>query len=325
MISKDIHQAAHLLYNDAIIAIPTETVYGLAGNIFSEKAIRSIFDLKKRPLSNPLIVHISNTHQLEGLVTEVPALAKKLMDKFWPGPLTLVLPKKDIVPNFVTGGKETVAVRMPNHKQTLKLLNLLPFPLAAPSANPFGSISPTEANHVSEYFGASIPFILEGGNCQKGIESTIIGFEDDVPVLYRLGSIALEDIENEIGPVNIKNFEENKPMAPGMMAKHYAPKTPTITTHKITEAIDFYKEKKIGLLLFNKTIESENIKHQEVLSFNSDLAEAASNLYAAMHRLDRLNLDIIIAEKFPESKLGRSINDRLKRATASANTAYIFN
>lgn len=325
MISKDIYQAAHLVQNDAVIAIPTETVYGLAGNIFSEKAIRSIFNLKKRPLSNPLIVHIGNTNQLEDLVTEVPVLARKLMDKFWPGPLTLVLPKKDIVPDFVTGGKDTVAVRIPNHKQTLKLLNLLSFPLAAPSANPFGSISPTEASHVAEYFGASIPLILEGGICQKGIESTIIGFEDDIPVLYRLGSIALEDIENEIGPINIKNFEEHKPMAPGMMTKHYAPKTPTIAIHDISDAINFYRGKKIGLLLFNKTIDSENIKHQEVLSFNSDLAEAASNLYAAMHRLDRLNLDIIIAEKFPENQLGRSINDRLKRATASANTASVFN
>ena len=324
MISRDIYQAAHLLHNDAIIAIPTETVYGLAGNIFSEKAIRSIFDLKKRPLSNPLIVHIGDASQLKSLVTEVPVSAKKLMDKFWPGSLTLVLPKKDAVPNYVTGGKDTVAIRMPNHEQTLKLLNLLSFPLAAPSANPFGSISPTSASHVADYFGESIPLILDGGNCQNGIESTIIGFEDDVPVLYRLGSISLEDIENEIGPVKIKNFEENKPMAPGMMAKHYAPKTLTLTTDDITETINLYKGKKIGLLLFKETVNTNNVAHQEVLSSTGDLAEAASNLYAVMHKLDRLNLDVIIAERFPDNYQGRSINDRLKRATASDKTNYIF-
>ena len=315
MLSTDIHLAAHLLNDDAVIAIPTETVYGLAGNIFSEKAIQSIFDLKKRPLSNPLIVHIGDTNQLEDLVAEIPLLAKKLMDKFWPGSLTLVLPKKVAVPNYVTGGKDTVAIRMPNHEQTLKLLKLLSFPLAAPSANPYGSISPTKANHVADYFGESIPLILDGGSCQKGIESTIIGFENNNPVLYRLGSITLEDIEHEIGPVKIKNFEKHKPMAPGMTAKHYAPKTLTVATDKVTDAVAFYKGKKIGLLLFKEAFYSENIAHQEVLSLNSDLVEAASNLYAAMHRLDNLGLDIIVAEKFPENQLGRSINDRLKRAT----------
>lgn len=319
MISNDIHQAAHLVKNNEIIAIPTETVYGLAGNIYSEKAIRSIFELKKRPLINPLIVHIGSASQLENLVLEVPELAKKLMNKFWPGSLTLVLPKKNTVPDFVTGGKNTVAIRMPNHGQTLKLLNLLPFPLAAPSANPFGSISPTSANHVANYFENQIPMILDGGNCQNGIESTIIGFENELPVLYRLGSVSLEDIEKEIGFIRIKNFEENKPMAPGMMKSHYSPKTPTISAPEITDAIDFYKGKKIGLLLFNQTVTGENIVHQEVLSFNSDLTEAASNLYAAMHRLDALNLDVIITEKFPDTRLGRAINDRLKRATASKN------
>jgi len=230
MISTGIERAVHLLRNEEIIAIPTETVYGLAGNIFSEKAIKKIFDLKNRPLVNPLIVHIGSTNQLEDLVVEIPELANKLIDKFWPGSLTLVLKKKDSVPSFITGGKETVAIRMPNHEQTLKLLNHLPFPLAAPSANPFGSISPTSATHVYDYFGDSIPLILEGGDCQNGIESTIIGFENNNPVLYRLGSIAIEDIENEIGPIIIKNKEESKPIAPGMMAQHYARKTQTIST-----------------------------------------------------------------------------------------------
>jgi L-threonylcarbamoyladenylate synthase len=319
MISTDIYQAAHLLKNDAIIAIPTETVYGLAGNIYSEKAIKSIFELKKRPLINPLIVHIGTINQLDDLVLEVPELAKNLADKFWPGPLTLVLPKKKSVPDFVTGGKDTVAIRMPNHKQALGLLKLLSFPLAAPSANPFSSISPTSAAHVANYFENDIQLILDGGNCQNGIESTIIGFENDIPVLYRLGSISVEDLEGEIGPINIKNFEENKPTAPGMMARHYAPKTLTVIASEITDAIEFYSGKKIGLLLFKEAINDQNIVHQEILSIEGNLNEAASNLYAAMHRLDALNLDVIIAKKFPDNELGRAINDRLKRATASKN------
>ncbi len=325
MVSKDIYLAAQLVYNEEIIAIPTETVYGLAGNIYSEKAIRSIFDLKKRPLINPLIVHIGSKDQLEDLTTEIPDLAKKLIDKFWPGSLTLVLKKKETVPNFVTGGKNTVAVRMPNHPITLKLLDLLPFPLAAPSANPFGSISPTSASHVATYFDKKIPMVLDGGSCQNGIESTIIGFENNLPVLYRLGAIAIEEIENEIGPVSIKNFEEQNPSAPGMMAKHYAPETETLVVSNIHDGINYYRGKKIGLLLFNSKISDDSIMHQEVLSLNGDLKEAASHLYAALHRLDALNLDVIIAEKFPDNQLGRAINDRLKRAAASKNNLNIVN
>ncbi len=324
MISKDIIKAAQLLENNEIVAIPTETVYGLAGNIYSEKAIRSIFELKKRPLLNPLIVHIGSLKQLEELTPEVPDLAKKLIDKFWPGSLTLVLKKKDAVPDIISAGKDTVAIRMPNHEQTLQLLNLLPFPLAAPSANPFGSISPTCALHVAAYFDATIPMILDGGNCQNGLESTIIGFENEVPILYRLGSISLEEIENEIGPVLVKNFEEQHPNAPGMMARHYAPKTTTKVTNNVIDVIRMNSDKKIGLLLFNTKVNEDTIIHQEILSLSNNLKEAASNLYAALHRLDALNLDLIIAEQFPENELGRAINDRLKRAAHSGNLTKIL-
>lgn len=315
MISNDIYQAAHLLNNDAIVAIPTETVYGLAGNIYSEKAIRTIFELKNRPLVNPLIVHIGVKSQVEDLTVELPEIAKKLMDKFWPGSLTLVLKKKTTIPDLITGGKNTVAVRMPNHSLTLKLLNLLPFPLAAPSANPFGCISPTSALHVAGYFDEKIPMVLDGGMCQNGIESTIIGFENEIPVLYRLGSIAIEEIENEVGSIIIKNFEEQNPNAPGMMARHYAPQTITVLTSHVKDAIHLHQGKRIGLLLFSSKINNENVVHQEILSNKENLKEAASNLYAAMHRLDGLQLDVIIAEKFPDNQMGRAINDRLKRAS----------
>lgn len=319
MISKDINRAAELLCNEEIVAIPTETVYGLAGNIFSEKSIKSIFELKKRPTKNPLIVHIGSKNQLIDLTTEIPDAARKLIDKFWPGSLTLVLKKREVISDLITGGKDTVAVRMPHHEQTLKLLELLPFPLAAPSANPFGSISPTSADHVANYFHLTIPMILDGGICENGIESTIIGFENEVPVLYRLGAISLEEIENEIGPVTIKNFEEQNPNAPGMLKRHYAPKTSTIVTDNLYQTLNCNQGKKIGLLTLNSKIDNATIFHHEILSPTSNLKEAATNLYAALHRLDNLELDIIITEEFPNNQLGRAINDRLKRATQSKN------
>lgn len=319
MISKDIYQAAHFLFKDEVVAIPTETVYGLAANIYSEKAVKKVFELKNRPLVNPLIVHIGSKNQLDDLTENVPELAEKLINKFWPGSLTLVLKKKSKVPDFVTGGKETVAIRMPNHEKTLQLLNLISFPLAAPSANPFGSISPTSSHHVADYFDHSIPMILDGGICQNGIESTIIGFENELPVLYRLGSIAVEELEKEIGPISVKNFEENKTIAPGMMNRHYAPDTITIVSNNIAETITLYKGKKIGLLLFSSEIKNVDIAHQEVLSPRADLKEAAAHLYAALHRLDALNLDVIITEQFPGEQLGRAINDRLKRASHPIN------
>lgn len=315
MISKDIYQAAHLLYQEEIVAIPTETVYGLAANIYSEKAIRKIFELKNRPLTNPLIVHIGSKNQLEELTDNIPELAEKLMGKFWPGSLTLVLNKKEKVPDFVTGGKETVAIRMPNHKKTLQLLNLLPFPLAAPSANPFGCISPSSASHVANYFDRRIPFIIDGGICENGLESTIIGFENDTPVLYRLGSITIEEIENEIGPIKIKKGGDNETTAPGMMNKHYAPETLTVVTSNISEAIYLHKGKRIGLLVFNQKNTDPDIIHQEVLSPKGDLKEAGANLYTSLHRLDAMNLEVIISEKFPEEQWGKTINDRLKRAS----------
>ena len=209
LISKDISKAVDILNQEELVAIPTETVYGLAGNIYSEKAIKAIFEMKKRPFFNPLIVHIHSLDQLEDLVLEIPEKARTLANKFWPGSLTMVMKKKAIVPDLITAGKDSVAVRIPDHPVALELLKLLNFPLAAPSANPFGSISPTNAFHVADYFQNVLPMVLEGGDCRNGIESTIIGFENDEPVLYRLGSISLESIENVVGKIKVKNKKRN--------------------------------------------------------------------------------------------------------------------
>jgi L-threonylcarbamoyladenylate synthase len=315
IISTDISKAVAILNNEELVAIPTETVYGLAGNIFSEKAIQLIFETKKRPFFNPLIVHIPSVELLPTIVSYIPEKAQRLADAFWPGPLTLVLPKQSTIPDLITAGKDTVAVRIPNHPVALELLNALDFPLAAPSANPFGSISPTTAKHVENYFKDDIKMVLDGGACQRGIESTIIGFEGDEPVIYRLGSTSIEAIEAVVGPIQIKNKKEVAPDAPGMLERHYAPKTQTILVDKLSEAIQKHTDKRIGVLALNKPIDHEAIVFQIVLSKSTDLQEAASKLYDALHQLDKKDLDIIIAERFPDFGLGKSINDRLTRAT----------
>ena len=314
IISKDIQKAIALLENEELVAIPTETVYGLAGNIFSEKAIKSIFDTKKRPFFNPLIVHISSVDELETIVSEVPEKARILANTFWPGSLTLVLKKQKYIPDLITGGKDTVAVRVPNHPVTLELLELLSFPLAAPSANPFNQISPTKPAHVERYFKNELKMVLDGGACTNGIESTIIGFENGEPIIYRLGALSLEDIEAVVGKVEIKNKKEESPDAPGMLDKHYSPSTFTVLTTDITSEIKKYPTKKIGVLAYNSTFKTDEIITEIILSKTSDLHEAASKLYDALHELDHLNLDVIIAEKLPETGLGTSMNDRLERA-----------
>lgn len=321
---SQLKQAIALLNNDEVIAIPTETVYGLAGNVYSEKAIRKIFELKNRPLFNPLIVHIKSLAYLENVAIDIPEAALKLAETFFPGALTLVLKKQKTIPDSVTAGKNTVAIRVPNHPITLSLLEQLDFPLAAPSANPFGAISPTSAEHVKAYFKNKLPLILDGGICEKGLESTIIGFQNNEPVLYRHGAISVEEIENVVGKLKIVTKSKTIPDAPGMLSKHYAPKTKFFFTNDVVEAIKKYSGKKIGLLLFDKRINDTTILHQEILSPTGNLRQAASKLYSALHRLDKCKLDIIIAKRFPDTELGKTINDRLERASNS-NKEISFN
>ncbi len=315
MIGNNIELAVDLLKKDEVVGFPTETVYGLAGNIYSEKAIQKIFDTKKRPSFNPLIVHIKGIEDLNKVAIDISETAKKLAAAFWPGPLTLLLQKHPSVPETITAGKQTVAVRIPNHPVALSLLNKLDFPLAAPSANPFGSISPTSALHVETYFGESIKMILDGGVCKAGLESTIVGFNGDEVIIYRLGAITKEDIENVIGEVSLFNKNENSPEAPGMLSRHYAPKSTLCLTSNVAVLISSFADKKIGLLLFDKEVENKLVTHQIILSASGNLKEAASKLYASLHELDKMGLDIIIAERFPDHGLGKTINDRLERGT----------
>ncbi|HNH60761.1 MAG TPA: L-threonylcarbamoyladenylate synthase, partial [Cyclobacteriaceae bacterium] len=219
----DIAKAVELLTHDELVAIPTETVYGLAGNALSRTAVTKIFSVKNRPQFDPLIVHVPNLDKANDYVAEIPEQAKKLADKFWPGPLTLLLKKKSIIPDLVTAGLDTVGIRCPDHSLTRQLLQALPFPLAAPSANPFGYVSPTKPEHVNEQLGTKIQYILDGGPCPIGIESTIVGFEDNVPVVYRMGGLSLEAIEETIGNVKLMTHSTSNPKAPGQLKSHYAP------------------------------------------------------------------------------------------------------
>jgi L-threonylcarbamoyladenylate synthase len=262
-----------------------------------------------------LIVHIKGIEDLEHVAQEIPQMAYELANSFWPGPLTLILKKQPQIPDLVTANYDTVAVRVPNHPIALKLLKHLDFPLVAPSANPFTSISPTSAQHVENYFGNQINMVLDGGECEAGIESTIIGFDNNKVIVYRLGALPLEEIEKVSGSVILLNKKEKQPIAPGMLLKHYAPKTDFILTQNVHEELVRYSDKKIGLLLFDSYLPHFDSKYQIVLSEESDLKVAASNLYNTMHQLDKLNLDIIIAERLPEYGLGVSVNDRLERAS----------
>ena len=320
MISTNIKEAVFHLNQDQIVGLPTETVYGLAGNAFSEKAIQSIFTTKKRPSFNPLIVHIKSLDDLPLVATDIPDLAWELAKAFWPGSLTLILPKQPHISDTITAGKPTVAVRVPKHPMALELLAKLDFPLVAPSANPFGSISPTKAIHVENYFGDQISLVLDGGSCEAGVESTIIGFEKEKVQLYRYGAVPLEAIEKITGKVTVFNKSENNPKAPGMLLKHYAPKTDFLLSRTLLEDIDWYADKKVGALLFHQPITNLPLDQQIVLASNGDFETAAARLYDAMHELDSRNFDIIIAERFPDYGLGCTINDRLERATHKTTT-----
>jgi L-threonylcarbamoyladenylate synthase len=320
MITNNIEIAHQELQKNNIVAIPTETVYGLAGNAYSEEAVLKIFELKKRPFFNPLIVHIQSIEYLHQVATSIPTSAIQLAEAFWPGPLTLVLKKKSHIPDLVTAGKDTVAVRVPNHSNTLALLQKLDFPLAAPSANPFGSISPTTAKHVYEYFKEDLSVILDGNICIRGIESSIVGFEGNQPVLYRHGSLSLDSLEAAVGKVVLRTNNEVNPSAPGMLKSHYAPKTSSYLTNNVNEMLKTFRDKKVGVLVFQASTFLNPPAQIEILSEIGNLEEAAKKLYSAMHRLDNCNLDVLIAERLPNRGLGTTINDRLEKAVKKNET-----
>lgn len=302
-------EAASLIRKGQVVAFPTETVYGLGANAFEAKAVTKIFEVKQRPYFDPLIVHIADFKDLEKLCRKVNKKARILAKKFWPGPLTLLLPKSKLIPEIVTASLETVAIRMPSHPVALKLIKEARVPIAAPSANLFGCLSPTTAQHVAEQIGKKIGLIIDGGKCPLGIESTVI--DPISKTVLRLGGLPLEEIEKVIGKVKISSFNQ-LPLSPGQLPHHYCPRTPL----KILENKNFNLPKgvKAGLLAFKPPKDKLSFKRIEVLSVSEDLQEAASNFFSSLHKLDKANLDIIYAQPLPEKGLGRAMMDRLRKA-----------
>jgi L-threonylcarbamoyladenylate synthase len=311
-ISSSIEEAAEFLNRSQLVAIPTETVYGLAANALDKAAVVEIFNAKQRPSFDPLIVHIGNKSDVALYARQIPANAQKLMDAFWPGPLTVVLPKQEIIPDEVTSGLDTVGIRMPDHPLTLQLLQQLNFPLAAPSANPFGYISPTTPQHVFAQLQNKIPMILDGGPCEVGVESTIVGFEGEVPVVYRLGGLTLEDIRNVCGEIKVEINSSSDPKAPGMLKSHYAPQKPLYLLKDI--ASDFSFDNSVAIIVFGD-YEVKGNEQVFNLSTNADYKEAAANLFSFLRMLDTdESVKEIFAHLLPSINLGLAINDRLNRA-----------
>jgi L-threonylcarbamoyladenylate synthase len=311
LIGTDTNHAAEVLSTGGILGIPTETVYGLAANAFDEQAVVKVFKAKNRPAFDPLITHIANHKALLPLVEHIPKKAQLLIDKFWPGPLTLVLPKTDQISDLISSGLTTAAFRMPRHKLLHELLAKLDFPIVAPSANPFGYVSPTTAQHVNQQLGEKIDYILDGGTSKIGVESTIVSFEEEKPTVLRLGGLSVEEIAALVGPVDIKISSSSKPSAPGMLISHYSP-SKTVISGNIEELLKKHKPDKIGILSYRKKYPSYP---NFVLSENASLDEAARNLFSALRWFETQDIDVVITEKVPDEGLGKAINDRLNRAS----------
>jgi len=306
----DVDRAAALLRGGGVVAFPTETVYGLGANAFDARAVARIFEIKARPAFDPLIVHVTGDAMLERVAAEVPQRARLLMERFWPGPLTIVLRKRAEVPELVTAGLPTVAVRVPAHPVARALIEAAATPLAAPSANPFGYLSPTRAEHVARMLGDRVDAIVDGGPTQHGLESTIVMLEPQ-PVLLRYGAVPVEEIEALIGPLARALSDELKPLAPGQLPQHYAPRTP-VRIIDDAQRVPAQERSDAALLAFRSA--APGYRMTRVLSPSGDLREAAAHLFEYLHELDASGAVRIDAERVPGNGVGAAILDRLERA-----------
>lgn len=310
---ESIRLAADVIRHGGLVAFPTETVYGLGCDALNPDAVARIFEAKRRPSFDPLIVHVATRASLDRLVETISFGDHRLMDAFWPGPLTLVLPKRERIPDLVTAGLSTVAVRMPAHSVARALIREAGVPIAAPSANPFGYVSPTCAQHVLDGLGDRVDLILDGGPCPIGVESTIVSMFGTWPELLRPGSITLAEIRKVIGPV-VRAPASLTVAAPGQLPRHYATQTPVAILAAQGDRPFLHGHERAGLLAMAA---SEHVDERfcaiEVLSASGDLREVARNLFAALRRLDALRLDQLYAEPCEEQDLGLAIMDRLRR------------
>lgn len=310
-----VNKAAQVIQHGGLVAFPTETVYGLGACAFDAEAVARIFEVKRRPHFDPLIVHVAAIEDLKRVCRHVNDTAKTLIEHFWPGPLTLVLPTSGNVPDIVTSGLNTVAVRMPRHPVALQLIREAGMPVAAPSANLFGRLSPTTADHVAEQLGSDIDVILDGSRCPVGVESTIIDLSGE-PTLLRPGGVSLEEITSLIGDVPVAT-SGNTPRSPGQLPQHYAPRTPLRILADDQNNLP-KKWRKTGLLAFEPLHAVRSFDTVEVLSATGDLREAAARLFSCLHTLDHAGLDLIYAAPVPETGLGHAIMDRLRKAEGAS-------
>ncbi len=314
-IGIDIAKTKMLLSAGELVAIPTETVYGLAANALNEDAVLEIYKVKNRPQFNPLIVHVASFEKAQQYIQNILPEAKKLTDAFWPGPLTVLFEKKQAIPDLVTAGSNRVAIRVPNHSLTLELLQHLEFPLAAPSANPSGYVSPTTAQHVYDGLHHKISYILDGGACNVGVESTIVGWNEDEELeIYRLGGISVEQIELVIEKkISITKKIIENPETPGQLKSHYATRTP-LYLGRPEELLRRFEDQKIIMINFQQYHPDLPHEQQFILSETGSVEEAAKNLFKILREVDKMKADVILAEPLIDEGLGRSINDRLERA-----------
>ena len=315
MIGNRIDIAAAYLRGGDVVALPTETVYGLGCNALMPDAVAKVYTVKQRPSFDPLILHVDELGKITQYALINDELLYQIAKQYMPGPLTLLLPKKSVVPDMATAGSDRVAIRIPAHPITQKLLSRLDFPLAAPSANPFGYISPTTARHVDDQLGALIPYILDGGPCNIGVESTILGKENDNYIVYRKGGLAIEEIHRHIPNLQVFENSSSNPKAPGMLKSHYAPKAKFRLSHS-HDLSQYENLDEVAFLGFDKFIDGLPQNQQILLSKDGNINKAAQNLFAALRKLDQNKYQIILAIPVPDSGLGKAINDRLRRASA---------
>jgi L-threonylcarbamoyladenylate synthase len=326
---ENLRRAADIIAGGGLVAFPTETVYGLGADAFNARAVARVFEAKARPSFDPLIVHVFSVEHVERVARGLNAKARALAETLWPGPLTLVLPKLEAVPDIVTSGLPTVAVRLPDHPVAREIIRLSGSAVAAPSANPFGYLSPTRAEHVARMLGDEVDMIIDGGDCQVGVESTVVDMTVDPPRILRPGGTPAETIEAVIGPVERRAEARGRPSGmkpdrglagPGLLENHYAPRIPL----RLVEAGGLDSAHPSGAaaaIVFDASRREAlgqgrgRFAQIRVLSASGDLLEAAAALFAALHELDQGGFDEIWAERVPDQGLGSAINDRLYKAS----------
>jgi L-threonylcarbamoyladenylate synthase len=313
---ENIRKGAEILKNGGLVAFPTETVYGLGGNALNPESVAKIFAAKQRPSFDPLISHIAEEETLDR-ICRVPSKYHDILTRVWPGSLTIIVPKKDIVPDLVTSGLDTMAVRMPDHPVALELIKASTGVVAAPSANPFGYLSPTRAEHVEKQLGSKIDMILDGGSCRVGVESTVLDLTQGIPQVLRPGGYSVEELETIFGEVRVLNRKVVTPTAPGQMEMHYSPRA---VLHIVDSPKDVGQSLRSGAAYVgfrsDEALNTDGFEKVEYLSRDGNYIQAAARLFEILHKLDHSGVRTIYAQRVPEEGLGRAVMDRIYKASA---------